>query len=381
MRIALLSTCALATPPRKYGGTELVVAELAQGLTDLGHRVTVYATGDSEVAGELRHCFDGPAWPPDERTERRHARFAWKDIASDPEPYDVVHMHQAQALRGYGSVPYPKALTVHHCRVDELVRQYCDHPDVAYVAISRRQAELSPEISFARVVHHGLDPARYELGDGDGGYVAFLGRFAREKAPHLAIDAARAAGIPVRLGGAPHEAPGYREYFECEMRPRLAQPGGVEWLGELGHWQKARLLAGARALLFPLDWEEPFGLVMIEAMLVGTPVIAFARGSAPEVVEDGLTGWVVRDAHEMAACIGRLHRIDRARCRARAVERWSTKRMAKEYCALYEELVERHGRAERNPRVVRLARTRHASRLRRPALLAAASTGHGAKRG
>ena len=338
MRIALLSTCALATPPKKYGGTELVVAELARGLVDLGHRVTVYATGDSVVSGDLRYCFATPAWPPDELAELRHARFAWKDIERDPEPYDVVHMNQAAALAGHSGAEPPSVLTVHHSRVDELVRRYCSYSDVAYVSISRRQAALSPEVSFARTIHHGLDPSRYDAGGGQGGYVAFLGRFAREKAPHLAIDAARAAGVHLVLGGAPHEVPDSQAYFEREMKPRLADASGLEWLGELSHGPKVQLLSTARALLFPLQWEEPFGLVMIEAMLVGTPVIAFARGSAPEVIEDGLTGYLVRDAHEMAECIGRLDRIDRARCRARAAERWSTSRMAKEYSDLYEEL-------------------------------------------
>jgi glycosyltransferase involved in cell wall biosynthesis len=380
MRIALLSTCSLATPPKKYGGTELVVAELAKGLVDLGHRVTVYATGDSDVAGDLRYFFEGPAWPPDDLTELRHARFAWNDMASDPEPFDVVHMHQAQALRGYSSAHCPAALTVHHARDDELVRHYCGYPDVAYVAISQRQADLSPEISFARVIHHGLDPSHYAAGRGDGGYVAFLGRFAPEKAPHVAIDAARAAGVPLVLGGAPHEVPECREYFEDEMKARLADASDLDWRGEVSHGPKVELLSKARALLFPLEWEEPFGLVMIEAMLVGTPVIAFARGSAPEVVEDGVTGYVVQNAHEMTDRIGHLDRIDRTRCRARALERWSSKRMAKEYGALYEELVRRHGRGGRGSPAVRLHGPRRASPMTRLALPTAAGTGHGAER-
>jgi glycosyltransferase involved in cell wall biosynthesis len=377
VRIALLSTCALATPPKRYGGTELVVAELARGLVELGHQVTVYATGDSLPAGRLRHCFATPIWPPDEMAELRHARFAWQDMADDPERYDVVHMHQAQALAGSAAARCPLALTIHHARVDDLVRQYCSHPNVAYVAISRRQSELSPELGCARVIHHGLDPSQYAAGTGDGDYLAFLGRFAPEKAPHLAIDAAREAGVRVVLGGAAHDVPGAIDYFAREMKPRLADGRLLEWLGELSHGPKVRLLRGARALLFPLEWEEPFGLVMIESMLVGTPVIAFRRGSAPEVVEDGVTGYLVDDVREMTERIRQLDRIDRDRCRARAQERWSTTRMAREYAELYEALVQEYRAAERRARVRRLAPARRTASGPEPLLLPAAATDGG----
>ena len=358
VKIALLSTCALATPPKRYGGTELVVAELAKGLVELGHRVTVYATGDSTTAGELRHTIASPVWPPDESAERRHARFAWDDVARDPEPYDVVHMHQAAALARSVEAACPTVLTIHHARVEEMIPQYARNAHVAYVAISHRQAALSPEVAVARVIHHGLDPADYPAGAGDGDYVAFLGRFSPEKVPHVAIDAARAAGVTLALGGAPHDVPDSRRYFDCEMRPRLARPEGLRWLGEVSHAPKLLLLHGARALLFPLDWEEPFGLVMIEAMLVGTPVIAYARGSVPEVVEDGVTGYLVHTPEQMTEAIRRLDRIDRARCRARALERWSTARMTRDYAALYADLVREHHGPRRGARVVRLSRAR-----------------------
>lgn len=381
MRIALLSTCALSTPPKKYGGTELVVAELAKGLLGLGHEVTVFATGDSGVFGDLRHHFARPVWPPNELAECRHAGFAWQDIAHDTRAYDVVHVHHAAALPFRFVSAVPTVLTVHHMRVDSLIQHYSSYPDVALVAISERQAALAPELHFARTIHHGLDPSLYAAGAGDGGYVAFLGRFAPEKAPHLAIDAARAAGVRLMLGGEAHANADSQLYFEREMKPRLAGAEGLEWCGELSHCPKVQLLGGARALLFPLDWEEPFGLVMIEAMLVGTPVIAFARGSAPEVIEEGVTGYLVHNAEQMAERIRQLHRIDRARCRARAQQRWGVERMASEYAGLYTQLRERTGRAARNARVVPLMLPAPAgsaeatvSRTR-----AAAGTEHGAK--
>lgn len=340
MRIAQISTCALATPPRKYGGTELVVAELAKGLTELGHDVTTFATGNSRVCGELRYHFARNVWPPDEASEHEHAEAAWREILADPVGFDVVHVHSAAALHEPGANVPPTVLTIHHRREEPLVQRYRDRSDIAYVAISNSQASLMPEVQFARTVHHGLDPEAYAAGDGRGDYLAFIGRFSSEKVPHIAIDAARAAGMRLMLGGEAHTFPEAQAYYEREMRPRLAQATDLQWCGEVGHEHKVRMLRSARALLFPLNWEEPFGLVMIEAMLVGCPVIAFARGSAPEVVEDGITGFVVRDQAEMVARIAQLDRIDRRRCRARAVERWSTLRMASDYARLYAELTQ-----------------------------------------
>lgn len=336
MKIALVSTCALATPPHRYGGTELVVAELARGLLELGHEVTTFATGDSSVAGRLRYHFQTPIWPPNELAETRHAAHAWHEIARELADYDVVHVNHGAALPFHPLVPVPSVMTLHHCRVDALIDHYRAYPEVAYVAISARQAALSPELPIRRVIHHGLDPARYIAGDGGGGYVAFLGRFSEEKAPHLAVDAARAAGVPLKLGGTYHEVGA--AYYKREMEPRLQQRDGVECCGELGHSAKVELLRGASALLFPIQWEEPFGLVMIESMLVGTPVIGFRHGSASEVIEDGVTGFLVDSTAEMAQRIGQLSHFDRARCRARARARWSYLRMARDYVELYAEV-------------------------------------------
>ncbi|MCU1277746.1 MAG: glgA4, partial [bacterium] len=201
-----------------------------------------------------------------------------------------------------------------------------------FVAISDRQRALMQELADARVIHHGLDPSCLRFGGGDGGYCVFLGRFAREKGPHRAIDAARAAHVPIRIAGAPHW--GDSDYFEREIGARLCNPG-VTAVGEVGGREKRDLLADACALLFPVDWEEPFGLVMIEAMLSGTPVLAFGRGSVPEIVEDGVTGFVCRDVDEMAARLRAIAHFDRAACRRRALERWTSARMVRDYVDLY----------------------------------------------
>lgn len=335
MKIALLSTCALATPPQKYGGTELFVAELAKALLEAGHETTVFATGDSHLPREitLRAIHPVPIWPPDELAELRHARHAWQEVARELPRFDAVHLNHAAQLSCVGLVGVPAVMTLHHGRDAALTRHYAElASDVSFVAISRRQAALCPELDLRRVVHHGLDPERYPEGDGKGGYVAFLGRFAPEKAPHLAVRSARLAGVPIQLGGVYHEV---AQPYRAVLEPELLRTPGARCLGELGHAQKLELLSGASALLFPITWEEPFGLVMIEAMLMGTPVIAFRRGSAPEVVEEGVTGFLVEDEQEMAARIADLPRLDRARCRARARARWSAARMARDYADLY----------------------------------------------
>jgi glycosyltransferase involved in cell wall biosynthesis len=338
MRIALLSTCAVTVPPRAYGGTELVVAELAKMLTRAGHHVTVFATGDSDPEADLRWHFPTAVWPPSDTVELRHAAHAWRSISLEDPPFDVVHAHQAPAVSFSLVCPTPTVLTLHHDRVDSFTEYYADFPSVTYVAISQRQAELVPELPIRHVVHHGLDIDRYDAGDGRGGWLAFVGRFAPEKGAHVAVDAALAAGLPLCMGGKPHWV--NEHYFEAELRPRFELAGKrVRWLGEVAFDQKRELLQGARATLFPIHWEEPFGLVMVESMLMGTPVIAFARGAAPEVVDEGVTGYLVHDVREMVDRIRRVGSLDRARCRERARERFSSRRMARDYEQVYEDAI------------------------------------------
>ncbi len=334
MRIAVVSTCAVAVPPAAYGGTELFVDVLVRALVARGHEVVVYATGDSRPAGALRACVPRPVWPPDYEAERRHAAFARHDV--ERIGADVVHLNSPDALLEFAGCRLPLVVTLHHQREESLMPAYRSCRDAALVAISRRQAATLPELGPFHVVHHGLEPERHPAGPGHGGYVAFLGRIGPQKAPHLAIDAARRAGVPLVIGG-PHWPgnPRYDAYFEREMAPRLAEGGAVAWPGELDHRAKLRLLQRAEALLFPMDWEEPFGLAMIEAMLVGTPVVAFDRGSAREIVSEGVTGHLVEDVEGMAVALHSVRRLDRARCRERAVRRFSAVRMATDYERVY----------------------------------------------
>src|SRR5262249_29285839 len=258
----------------KYGGTELVVYHLARDLTARGHDVILYSTGASRIPDvECRYFYADTIWPPDPWHELNHAAFAMQDIARS-EPVDVIHAHSAPVLSMAPFTRVPVTYTIHHEREEALQTFYVDnaHANVHFVTISERQRQLLlPEVRSS-VVHHGLDVNAYPLGRG-GDYAAFLARFAVEKVPAVAVE--------VALRGEPH----WKDmgYFHSDIEPRLSSPG-VTWLGELAHGPKCLLLGGAVATLCPINWEEPFGLVIIESMLCGTPVLAFARGSAPELI-------------------------------------------------------------------------------------------------
>ncbi len=335
----MISTPFVPVPPVKYGGTELIVAGLVEGLLARGHRVTLFTTGDATLPGvERRSLYPQPIWPPEPYAELNHVAAAMRELITRGD-IDVIHAHTPAALAFSRMIEPPMLYTIHHARE----RQLCDlyranqAPGLTMIAISDRQRELLEDTCDARVVHHGLPTDRYVAGDGRGGYVAFLGRFAREKGPAAAIDAARRAGVPIKLAGRPH-LPRDDTYFSAELQPRLAKPG-VEWLGEANHDQKLALFGGALASLMPIDWEEPFGLVLIESMLCGTPVLSFRRGSAAEVVDDGITGWLVDDVADMSSKLLALKRgelvIDRARCREHAIRRFHIDRMVDRYEALY----------------------------------------------
>lgn len=339
MRIAMISTPFLPVPPPRYGGTELVVWELVEGLAEVGHEVVLFTAGPSQVRAtvEVRRHFAKPVWPPDPYTEVEHAAWAIGEVIADGA-FDAMHVHCAAALPLARFVDVPMVYTLHHDRVESLTAMYARQPAVQLVAISYRQRELLPELDGVSVVWHGLEPSRYPLGPG-GGTPVFLGRLAREKGVHSALEATERAGSSLIIAGQPHWKDA--DYFRDEVEPRMRRCGqAVRCVGEVGHAEKVPLLGQAPAFLFPIEWEEPFGLVMIEAMLCGTPVLALGCGAAPEVIEPGVTGWICEDVETMAErlqalCAGRLP-WDRARCRARAVERFGRHRMAREYAEVYE---------------------------------------------
>ncbi|HET9949155.1 MAG TPA: glycosyltransferase family 4 protein [Longimicrobiales bacterium] len=334
MRVAMISTPFLAVPPKDYGGTELVVYELTEGLIERGHEVTLFATGDSETRAELRSLYPRAQWPPAMLTDVNHVAWAMQKAAEGG--FDIIHAHSAVALAVSRLTPgVPLVYTLHHTRDEQLSAFYRHYPDAWYVAISADQRSREVALRRVEVIHHGVDPSRYEWTRTPGDYVAFVGRLARVKGPHTAIDAAERAGVEIRVAGDVHEVD--REFGEREVLPRLTRRH-VRYLGVVGMSAKVPLLRDARALLAPIEWNEPFGLILIEAMLSGCPVVGFPRGSLPELVEPGVTGFIVRDERELVETIrpgGVLERFDRQRCRDRAVERFSRARMVAAHEALY----------------------------------------------
>lgn len=331
MRIALVSTPFVAVPPPAYGGTELIVHALARGLEGAGHDVTVFATGDSQVA-RVRATYATPVWPPDPYAELVHCRFAAGEIARGD--FDVVHAHVPAMLAFADALPAPLVYTRHHDANRALSRFYARVPGVTHVAISRRQAELD-DPPPAHVVHHGLEPDTYPHAGPGGESAFFLGRLSWCKAPELAIEAARLAGVRIVVAGRPHDGdPCPPRWREEALEPALLAPH-VRWLPQVDLAAKRRIFAGSRALLVPLRWEEPFGLVMIEALLAGCPVIAFPLGAAPEIVEDGVTGFLARTVPEMAAALRRATVLDRRRIQARARARFGADRMTADYLSVY----------------------------------------------
>ena len=342
MRIAVVAPPWTPVPPSLYGGIELVVDRLAVGFQQAGHEVLLFTTGDSTcpvprkfVLAEAEGQRIGMAVP-----ELRHVMAAY-DAVRD---FDIVHDHTIMGPVYAERFPdLPVVTTIHGPFNDELTDLYSRIAGrVPIIAISHAQRKPVPHIPIARVIHHGLDVADFPFGAGDGGYCLFLGRMSPDKGAHRAIEAAEKAGFPLLMAAKMREAWEF-EYFEMMVKPHLTED--IQYLGEVPHEHKLQLLAGARALLFPIRWNEPFGMVMIEALACGTPVLAFPEGAAPEVVDDGRTGFLCHDETDMAQAIGRVDTLSRADCRAAVAGYFSTQRMVAEHIALFEEIV-----AGRHPR-------------------------------
>lgn len=338
----MVSTPFVAVPPTTYGGTELVVHALSRALARQGHEVTVFATGDSR-APRLRALFETPVWPPEPYAELLHCRYAAREIARGD--FDVVHAHLPAMLAFADELPAPTVYTVHHAADAALARFYAASPRAWRVAISARQAALiTPPVDD--VVHHGLDAGMYPSCGPGGDRALFLGRLSWVKAPELAVEAARRAGLPIVIAGSPHDDRAPEGWREGTLEAALRAPG-VSWLPRADLAAKRRLFARSRALLVPLRWEEPFGLVMIEALLAGCPVVAQPCGAVPEIVQDGQDGFVVADAAEMAAALHRAASLDRRAIQARARARFSAERMAAGYLAAYRAAIVERGHAAR----------------------------------
>jgi glycosyltransferase involved in cell wall biosynthesis len=335
LRIGLIAPPWVSVPPPIYGGTELVVDQLARGFTAAGHDVVLFSTGDSTCPVRRRWRYPHALGTEcDLSAELAHVEQAYRELAD----VDVIHDHTLTGPTWAELPPHglPVVTTAHGPFTDELRNLYAIAARrTNVVAISRSQRRCAPEVPIAAVIHHGVDVERYPTGAGNGGYVLFLGRMNAEKGAHRAIAAARSAGRRILIAAKMWE-PAERRYFAEHVEPLLG--ADAEYLGEIGGQEKFELLAGAEALINPIRWPEPFGLVMIEALACGTPVLAFPEGAAPEIVEHGVTGFLCADEADLAAKLARVQEIDRATCRAAAASRFSTDRMVDDHIALYRRL-------------------------------------------
>jgi glycosyltransferase involved in cell wall biosynthesis len=337
MRIALVGPPFIEIPPRRYGGTELFVANLAAELYARGHDVIVYGNGDSSPRCPVKWRYEHSEWPPDgsARAQLKNADHTAWAIHDASRSADIIHLNDVVGLPFTMFTDVPTVLTIHHPHEPELSEQYLRYPRTCYVAIARWLARVEP-MSRVRVVHHGIPLDDYVFRDDKEDYVAFLGRMAPCKGAHLAIEAARRAGIRLKMAG--EIQPLFKDYWEQRVRPFI-DGRDIEYVGEADFALKNELLSNARALLFPIQWQEPFGLVIIEAMACGTPVLAFAQGSVEEIVRDGVNGWTCTDVGDMADRIVNA-RVDPAMCRAFVARHFSVAKMADAYLDVYAQTIE-----------------------------------------
>ncbi len=338
MRIAQLSPPWLAVPPKGYGGIEWVVSLLADGLVDAGHDVTLFATGDSSTKAHLEYVYDdapGSRTINDPILDTTHTLFALRDAR---DRFDVLHVHSPfSALAAAVETGIPVVHTLHGSFTDEMKRLYSFAADRAwYVAISEAQKAFDADLRYGGVVYNGIDMDRYPLREEKEDFVLFLGRADPDKGWRRAVEAARLAGEHL-ISAVKIAHPREEEEWERNVKPVL--PLDAEVRGEITHDEKLSLLQRAKAVLFPIDWPEPFGLVMTEAMACGTPVVATRRGSVPEVIEDGVTGWIVDVEDYPAQAAERLRHlgdIDPRACRERVQRLFSKEAMVAGYEGVYE---------------------------------------------
>src|SRR3954470_17352983 len=335
MRIALIAPPFIPVPPIDYGGTELFIANLSLKLKERGTDVVVYTNGASTIPVEKRWMYRDSEWPLrgdiyDNLKDIAHSSWAVKDAAHDS--CDIIHLNNAPGLANSRFVKTPFVYTIHHPHSEDLSEFYGSFPDVNYVTISDFQRQ-NEKLERVRTIHHGVDASSCNATAPKQDYLAFLGRIAPIKGTHIAIEVAKKTGLPLKIAG--EIQPMYQEYFDTQIKPHL-DGKFIEFIGEVDLKAKNELLGEARALLFPIQWNEPFGLVMIEAMACGTPVLAFPGGSVAEIVRDGVSGWICKSSDEMSE---KAKTIDLAPSVVREYldDNFSIDAMADGYLELYQE--------------------------------------------
>lgn len=336
MRIALIVPPFISVPPKKYGGTELFAAQLAQGLDRLGFDVVVYTNGESTVPVERRWLYPQSQWPltadiHSNLSDINHGAWAVRDAS---ESCDIIHISNAPALANSRFVNTPFVYTLHHPQEQSLSEFYSYYPNVWYVSISefQRKLESLPKI---RTIHHGISEDNYQEGAGERTFFTFLGRIAPVKGTHLAIEVAKRTGIPLKIAG--EVQPMFQDYFDSQIKPHL-DGTLIEYVGEADLAMKNELLSSSLGLLFPIQWDEPFGLVMIESMACGSPVYALPGGSVAEVVKDGVTGFTCTSIDDMVEHAKHARDFDFSKVRPTVLQEFSLEKMVQSYADLYMEI-------------------------------------------
>src|SRR5688500_10742001 len=317
LRIAQVAPLYESVPPKLYGGTERVVAFLTEELVRQGHDVTLFASGDSVTTARLVPVCERSLRMDERCVDSLALHILQSQMVQDmKDNFDIVHYHTDYLHYPVSRLSITPHLTTLHGRLDigELKPLYEIFPDMPVVSISLSQRKPLPHINWIGNVYHGLPADHFKPNYGEGAYLAFVGRISREKGLDKAIEIARRCSVPLKIAAKIDKAD--REYFEQHIMHLLDDPL-IEFVGEISDDQKNEFIGNARALLFPIDWSEPFGLVMIEAMACGTPVVAYRSGSVPEVIDEGVTGFIVDDIDSAVEAVGRLDRFDRAACRTR----------------------------------------------------------------
>ena len=346
MRIAIIASPFIPVPPLRYGGTELFIATLVDALTAKDVDVVVYANGESNINAELRWRYPRSDWPLANESagmtkELDHLSCALEDAAED---CDIVHVNSALAIPFSRFTSSRMVYTLHHAYDAALAELYSQYQNVSYVAISRNQGSLYPELNL-QAIHHGIDVNQYRLTEKKSGYLSFLGRIAPLKGVHTAIKVAKGAGIPLKIAG--EIQPIFKDYYEAEVKPHI-DGRFIEYVGEADLGNKNELLGSSLGMLFPIQWEEPFGLVVVEAMACGTPVFAFGRGAVHEIVCEGVSGSICTSVEDMISCVQRM-RFKPCLVRQWVERNFSADVMASRYLEFYRSLVEVEEEADLGP--------------------------------
>jgi glycosyltransferase involved in cell wall biosynthesis len=349
MRIAQVAPLYESVPPAQYGGTERVVSWITEELVAAGHDVTLFASGGSRTKARFVPCTKRSL-----RTDltcrdflAHHIKLIER-VAADASKFDMIHFHVDYLHFPVSRRDKLPQMTTLHGRLDipDLVPVYQEFADMPVVSISQTQREPLPWVNWVGNVYHGLPEKHYSLNHNPGRYLAFLGRISPEKRPDRAIEIATKSGIPLKIAAKVDRAD--QEYFETTIKPLLNNPL-VEFIGEIREREKQAFLGNAIACMMPIDWPEPFGLNMIESMACGTPTVAFRHGSVPEIISDGVNGFIVDSVDEAVDALGRISTIDRAGCRAAFEQRFTSARMAADYLQIYESLICEEPATERIP--------------------------------